>query len=538
MRTWTLVVSLLASLGLIAGCAGVDGDSTNGDPGPRTSGLALSSDTLADTDVTGMKFKVEGCSGTPTSGISQTVKKDLEDMYLPGGISEWEDKPYDADSKHLFSDHYFLLPAGCYDVVTQPLKLVGQTYKKSDDCFSAHQNGVTVEDGKTREILLISQCLGPEKGGLDVIGTINHPPEILNVEFKDSKFLNSCTGRNEVCVTVRDVDNDPIQIEWGTSQNFNYLGNIRPATQSPAMTVNNDDSITYCGEVVTGPRGDVSLREALAHDYEITTLTRPFLQKWAELGDHGNLDGLLADDNRDGLREWMWGRNIIDVIQDWPIEGLTPQKFVELLRKLPPRLYSIASSHTANPDEIHLTVAVVRYHSHGRDREGVATTWLADRIAEDGRVPVYIDHNKNFKLPDDDSAPTIMIGPGTGVAPFRCFMEEREERGASGRNWLFFGDQHFQTDFLYQREWLRWRESGVLDRIDVAAGEMVRTGELLGTVGGFIGVVLGAHDHRVDPHGRVPVVLDGDLALGGSPSNKPDVQVPGPDSFFPPRKPR
>jgi len=220
-------------------------------------------------------------------------------------------------------------------------------------------------------------------------------------------------------------------------------------------------------ETVAGPRGDTPLREALAHDYEITTLTRPFLQGWAELSGSEELRALLADDNREGLRQWLWGRNIIDVLQAWPIEGLAPAALIERLRKLPPRLYSIASSHEANPDEVHLTVATVRYHSHGRDRGGVASTWLADRVDDHTTVPVYIDHNRNFRLPADD-VPIVMIGPGTGVAPFRAFIEEREARGAGGRNWLIFGEQRFHTDFLYQREWLRWRESGVLDRIDVA----------------------------------------------------------------------
>ncbi|MFW5969166.1 MAG: assimilatory sulfite reductase (NADPH) flavoprotein subunit [Halofilum sp. (in: g-proteobacteria)] len=221
-------------------------------------------------------------------------------------------------------------------------------------------------------------------------------------------------------------------------------------------------------EIVTGPRGDVTLAEALTHDYEITTLTRPFLQGWAELSGADDLQALVSDENRDGLREWMHGRQLIDVLQAWPVDSLTPQAFIERLRKLPARLYSIASSYNANPDEVHLTVATVRYEAHGREREGVASTWLADRIDDETPLPVYIDHNKNFRLPEDDSAPMIMIGPGTGVAPFRAFIEEREHRDADGANWLFFGEQHFHTDFLYQREWLRWREQGVLDRIDVA----------------------------------------------------------------------
>ncbi|MDZ7749368.1 MAG: assimilatory sulfite reductase (NADPH) flavoprotein subunit [Halofilum sp. (in: g-proteobacteria)] len=240
--------------------------------------------------------------------------------------------------------------------------------------------------------------------------------------------------------------------------------------QNPPRDV--DDVVAALGldhdETVEGPRGEVTLREALTHDYEITTLTRPFLHGWAELAGDEALDALLAEDNRDALREWMHGRQVIDVLRAWPVTGLAAQDFVARLRRLPPRLYSIASSFAANPDEIHLTVAAVRYEAHERAREGVASTFLADRVDDDTPLPVYIDHNRHFRLPGDDDAPMIMIGPGTGVAPFRAFLEEREARGAGGRNWLFFGDQHLRSDFLYQREWLKWRERGVLDRLDVA----------------------------------------------------------------------
>ncbi|MDN5862439.1 MAG: sulfite reductase [NADPH] flavoprotein alpha-component, partial [Salinisphaera sp.] len=146
----------------------------------------------------------------------------------------------------------------------------------------------------------------------------------------------------------------------------------------------------------------------------------------------------------------------------------TAADFVGLLRKLPTRLYSIASSHAANPDEVHLTVSTVRYASQGRQRNGVASVHLADRIAQGGTVPVYVDRNKNFKLPTDGDTPIIMIGPGTGVAPFRSFLEEREELGGRGRNWLFFGAPHFLSDFYYQTDWLRWRKNGLLSKLDVA----------------------------------------------------------------------
>ena len=220
-------------------------------------------------------------------------------------------------------------------------------------------------------------------------------------------------------------------------------------------------------EKVTGIDGEVTLQYALTHQYEITTLTRPLIEKYAVQAQNESLDALLAEDQREALAEYMHGRFLVDVVEDYPVQGMTGQDFVRLLRKLPPRLYSIASSHAANPDEIHLTVAAVRYETFGRARTGVASIQLADR-SEDVKLPIYIDHNKNFKLPADDDAPIIMIGPGTGVAPFRAFLEEREERGAGGDNWLFFGAQHFRTDFYYQTDWLRWRKDGLLTRMDVA----------------------------------------------------------------------
>ena len=220
--------------------------------------------------------------------------------------------------------------------------------------------------------------------------------------------------------------------------------------------------------VVNSDGAETTLEKALLHEYEITTLTRPFLEKYWELSESRELAGLLMEENRALLRDFLHGREIIDVVRSFPVNGITAGQFLALLRKLPPRLYSIASSHNANPDEVHLTVAVVRYESHGLQRQGVASTFLADRVPEDGQVPVYVDSNPNFRLPQDPQAPIIMVGPGTGVAPFRAFLAEREVTGATGKNWLFFGDRNFHSDFLYQLEWLDYRSSGLLNRIDVA----------------------------------------------------------------------
>ncbi|HMO51553.1 MAG TPA: assimilatory sulfite reductase (NADPH) flavoprotein subunit [Kiritimatiellia bacterium] len=221
-------------------------------------------------------------------------------------------------------------------------------------------------------------------------------------------------------------------------------------------------------ETVTFEEKSLTLREAFSRHLEITTITRPVMKYYAALAKHKKLDALLDDQNKQALNDYLHGREIVDLVSDFPVKKLEPQALVSGLRKLPPRLYSIASSLKQHPDEVHLTVAAVRYQSFGRNRKGVCSTYLADRIGEDGTVPVYVDANSNFKLPGDPSAPVIMIGPGTGIAPFRAFIEEREAIGATGKNWLFFGDQHFMTDFLYQAEWLRYLKSGLLTRMNVA----------------------------------------------------------------------
>lgn len=222
------------------------------------------------------------------------------------------------------------------------------------------------------------------------------------------------------------------------------------------------------GARVTTGRGETSLEAALLHELEITTVTPPFIEAYAELADAGALKKLVHDENRKPLMAYIGERQVVDVVLEHPPESIDAQHFVDSLRRLRAREYSIASSYNANPDEVHLTVAAVRYHSANGYREGVASTYLADRLEPGDRVPVYVQRNKNFKLPADPSAPVIMVGPGTGVAPFRAFVEEREHQGADGANWLFFGDRRSRTDFLYQIEWQRWLREGVLGRMDVA----------------------------------------------------------------------
>lgn len=211
-----------------------------------------------------------------------------------------------------------------------------------------------------------------------------------------------------------------------------------------------------------------ALREALLHHYEITVLTKPLLEQAAKLSASNKLSELLAPDRASELKAYIQGRDLLDLIQDFsPWEG-PASSFVTILRKLPARLYSIASSYKANPDEVHLTVRAVRYEAHGRERYGVCSVHCAERVEPGDTLPIYIQHNPNFKLPTNPDAPIIMIGPGTGVAPFRSFLEERGELGAEGKSWLFYGDRHFVTDFLYQTDWQRMLKDGVLSKLDVA----------------------------------------------------------------------
>lgn len=217
-----------------------------------------------------------------------------------------------------------------------------------------------------------------------------------------------------------------------------------------------------------------SLRDALLHHFEITRLTKPLLEKAAKLSASERLKQLIEPEKKEELNDYLYGRDLLDLVRDFfPLRNLFPWRgdatsFISILRKLPPRLYSIASSYKANPDEVHLTIGTVRYDAHDRERTGVCSGQCAERTEPGDLLPIYIHRNPNFKSPADPDTPLIMVGPGTGIAPFRSFLEEREEIGATGKTWLFFGEQHFQTDFLYQVEWQNWLKEGVLTQMDVA----------------------------------------------------------------------
>ncbi|WP_112287723.1 NADPH-dependent assimilatory sulfite reductase flavoprotein subunit [Rahnella sp. AN3-3W3] len=218
-------------------------------------------------------------------------------------------------------------------------------------------------------------------------------------------------------------------------------------------------------EIVEVNDKKLSLSEALQHHIELTQNTTPIIEKYAALCRDEHLTGLLAD--KPALQQYAQTVPFADMVRRAPTE-LDAQQLVDLLRPLTPRLYSIASSQAETESEVHITVGVVRYDIDGRARTGGASGYLADRLEEDGEVKVFIEHNDNFRLPASPETPVIMIGPGTGIAPFRAFIQQRDNDGATGKNWLFFGNPHFTDDFLYQVEWQRYVKDGLLTHISLA----------------------------------------------------------------------
>jgi len=242
-------------------------------------------------------------------------------------------------------------------------------------------------------------------------------------------------------------------------------------TNSPELVEEILKALGFAGEEeVNGPEGDkMPIRLALLREYQIRAPHRDFLNAMAE---HDAADQylkeLISADVRTELDKFLWGREIIDFLIESPSVGFTPAEFVSLLQKLQPRLYSIASSLKAYPEQVHLTVDTVRYEIHGRTRNGVCSNFLADRVGPGMPVPVFIQPSKHFRPPSNGDLGMIMVGPGTGIAPFRAFLQERKATGAKGGNWLFFGAQRSSCDFFYKEELEAYQRQGVLTRLDTA----------------------------------------------------------------------
>lgn len=214
--------------------------------------------------------------------------------------------------------------------------------------------------------------------------------------------------------------------------------------------------------------GSLPLREALLRHFAFNRLSRKMVSEYASLTECAQLAKLLTPERQIELEQYVRGRDLMDLLREWPCALQKPDDLVKFLPRLTPRLYSISSSPRAHPGSLHTTVSVVRYRAHERDRGGVCSTLLADRVEVGDHLPIYIQPNQKFRLPKDPAASVIMIGPGTGIAPFRAFLQDRRATGASGQNWLFFGERSASTDFLYGEELQAMQSDGHLTRLDTA----------------------------------------------------------------------
>ncbi len=239
---------------------------------------------------------------------------------------------------------------------------------------------------------------------------------------------------------------------------------------SPALIDAVLSSLPFSGdELMEIPKiGSVTLREALLHHFAVNRISRKMVSVYARLTHCAPLETMLAPQCQAELENYLHGRDLVDLLREWPGTLQKPGDLLKFLPRLVPRLYSISSSPAAHPRRVHTTVSVVRYRAHERDRHGVCSTLLADRVQVGDRLPIYIQSNQKFRLPPDSTVPVVMIGPGTGVAPFRAFLHERRATGATGRNWLFFGERSAATDFLYREELEAMRADGHLTYLDTA----------------------------------------------------------------------
>jgi len=216
---------------------------------------------------------------------------------------------------------------------------------------------------------------------------------------------------------------------------------------------------------------EISLHDALTTRLAIGKLARGSVNQYAKLTGEAvpeGLKALLGPENKAIAEEYVWGREFIDLVKEFPGVIKVPQELFNVLQRLTPRMYSIASSQSAHSNEVHTTVRVIRYNAHGANRQGVCSGHLGERAPVDGMIPIFLHENKAFRLPEDTDAPVIMIGPGTGIAPFRAFLEHRQAMGEKGPMWLFFGEQRSVSDYLYKDQFAQLQAEGVLTNLHTA----------------------------------------------------------------------
>ena len=295
-----------------------------------------------------------------------------------------------------------------------------------------------------------------------------------------SKYTRNQPYQSKLLVNDRltgpESEKETIHIEMDLEEGMTYTPGdavgILPTNREPQVeSVLKALGFTGTERVADHYKVEISLHEALTTRLGIGKLARGSVNQYAKLcGDAppAGLKALLGPENKALAEEYVWGREFIDLVTEFPGVVTEPQQLFNILQRLTPRMYSIASSQAAHPNEVHTTVRVVRYTAHGRERQGVASGHLGERAPVGATLPIFLHENNAFRLPEDTTAPVIMIGPGTGIAPFRAFLEERQATGQTGDNWLFFGEQRSVSDYLYKEQFLGMEKDGLLTHLHTA----------------------------------------------------------------------
>lgn len=281
----------------------------------------------------------------------------------------------------------------------------------------------------------------------------------FDAQVLEKVFLHGRGSKRQTLHVELSLENSGLTYEPGDSLGV-FATNPPELVESVLNTVNLAPDV-----VVQTESGSSTLQETLFRNYELTQITPDVLNRFSQLTGNEKIKKILQ--SPDSVKDFVYGKDLVDLFTTFP-EKLSAEQFVGLLRPIQPRLYSIASSQQAYPDEVHLSVGVVKYKDEKRLKTGLCSVFLSDRMHEDESVPVFVERNNNFRLPSDPATPIIMVGAGTGVAPYRAFVQQRELDEKRGKSWLVFGNRHSETEFLYQLEWQRHLREGSLTRMDVA----------------------------------------------------------------------
>ena len=308
-------------------------------------------------------------------------------------------------------------------------------------------------DGKSKPIVVTDEKLTNVKS---IWNRKNPYPATLRV----NKLLSGEQSLKEIRHFEIDLGDSGITYDTGDALNIMPI-NDGELVKSILLRLNLPSELVLVGE-------DKTLADLLKYKYEISTPSRKFIAAIEAQAGDDLLSHVLNNGDKQALADYLWTKDVLDLLNLNQDIKFTGSEFIGLLKPLQHRAYSISSSPKKHVGSVHLTVASVRWNSNDREHLGVCSTFLADRVDVDEKVGVFVSPNKAFRIPNNNDAPMIMVGPGTGIAPFRAFLEERQCIGAEGENWLFFGDQTRSSDYIYEEELAALKDSGVLSRLDLA----------------------------------------------------------------------